>query len=154
MRAWPGARSPGSREPGHRTCSVPAPSRCRRTYAAVPCPFALSDPALSLQWPAVTEAIHSPRDAWGPEQQYMPCLDTANGQEHAAREQEKPLAPAKARVGIQCEPSPDGLRVTGITAGSSAALPLVGAFACASAGRRRFFFGLSLGLCFFGGPCR
>ena len=112
---------PGSREPGHRTCSVPAPSRCRRTYAAVPCPFALSDPALSLQWPAVTEAIHSPRDAWGPEQQYMPCLDTANGQEHAAREQEKPLAPAKARVGIQCEPSPDGLRVTGITAGSSAA---------------------------------
>ena len=121
MRAWPGARSPGSREPGHRTCSVPAPSRCRRTYAAVPCPFALSDPALSLQWPAVTEAIHSPRDAWGPEQQYLPCLDTANGQEHAAREQEKPLAPAKARVGIQCEPSPDGLRVTGITAGSSAA---------------------------------
>ena len=121
MRAWPGARSPGSREPGHRTCSIPAPSRCRRTYAAVPCPFALSDPALSLQWPAVTEAIHSPRDAWGPEQQYMPCLDTANGQEHAAREQEKPLAPAKARVGIQCEPSPDGLRVTGITAGSSAA---------------------------------
>ncbi len=85
------------------------------------CPLSLLAFSLdpTLQWPAVTEAMRSPGDVWRPDQLYQPCLDAAEDQErtaHAAQGKHR-----EARVGLECEPQADGLKVTGIAAGSSAA---------------------------------
>ena len=63
--------------------------------------------------------MRSPADVWRPEQLYQPCLHAAEDQERAAHAAQGKHR--EARVGIECEPLADGLKVTGIAAGSSAA---------------------------------